>query len=67
MTPMLGCSPEVGAVQFPRFSVGGAVGDMHLHLHQDAVPRHPRAKDRVMSKMFQICIICRGFFTMVNA
>ncbi|KAG6526554.1 hypothetical protein ZIOFF_016544 [Zingiber officinale] len=41
---------SVGAVQFPFFPDGGAVRDLHLHLHQDAIPCHSRAKDRVITR-----------------
>ncbi|CAL9057493.1 unnamed protein product [Musa banksii] len=43
-------SPAVGAVQFPLVPDGGAAGDLHLHLHQDAVPCHPREEDRVSAE-----------------
>ncbi|URE17292.1 hypothetical protein MUK42_14064 [Musa troglodytarum] len=48
LMPML-CltSPAVGAVQFPLVLDGSAFGYLHLHLHQDAVPCHPREEDWV--------------------
>ncbi|KAG6483369.1 hypothetical protein ZIOFF_060014 [Zingiber officinale] len=45
----LGIASDVGSVQFPLFPDGGAVGDLHLHLHQDTVSRHSRAKNRVIT------------------
>uniref|UniRef100_A0A453BPN2 Uncharacterized protein n=1 Tax=Aegilops tauschii subsp. strangulata TaxID=200361 RepID=A0A453BPN2_AEGTS len=37
----------VGAVQLQLLPHSGAAGDLHLHLHQDAVPCHPQRSHRV--------------------
>ncbi|KAG6530337.1 hypothetical protein ZIOFF_012564 [Zingiber officinale] len=54
----------VGAVQFPFFPDGGAVHDLHLHLHQDAIPCHSRAKDRglFIENLYHLGDLFRGFF-----
>ncbi|KAG6487301.1 hypothetical protein ZIOFF_055887 [Zingiber officinale] len=64
----LGIASDVGSVQFPLFPDGGAVGDLHLHLHQDTVSRHSRAKNRACSLRGSISLglkritMFRGFF-----
>lgn len=38
---------QVGAVQLQLLSDRGVAGDLHMHLHQDAVPGHPQRPHRV--------------------
>jgi hypothetical protein len=38
---------QVGAVQLQLLPDRGVAGDLHLHLHQDAVPGHPQRPHRV--------------------
>ncbi|URE45101.1 hypothetical protein MUK42_14065 [Musa troglodytarum] len=50
-------SPAVGAIQFPLVPDSGAAGDLHLHLHQDAVPCHPREEDRLFFQTYSCMVL----------
>jgi hypothetical protein len=39
----------VGALQLQLLPHRGAARDLHLHIRQDAVPRHPQRSHRVRS------------------
>jgi hypothetical protein len=44
----------VGAVQLQLLPHRRAAGDLHLHLHQDAIPCHAQQAHRVYFYAFQI-------------
>ncbi|TVU18568.1 hypothetical protein EJB05_34674 [Eragrostis curvula] len=45
----------VGAVQLQLLPDRGAAGDLHLHLHQDAVPGHPQRPHGIPWFLLESC------------